>query len=69
VPCLLQKDYGDLNDCTLTSITAIIKFYNPTLNVQNIYDSVYSIAKMYGYTGSYGTPTITMGTIYNKVLK
>ena len=27
IPALLQKDYGGLNDCTLTSMTAFVMFF------------------------------------------
>ena len=69
VPTLLQNDYGELSDCTITSITAVIKFYRPDLNVFDIYDQVESIAKCYGYSGDHGTYSLTIRFIYNKALK
>lgn len=68
IPCLLQNDYGKDNDCTLTSITAIVKYYNPTKDVELIYNRVEAIAKTRGYTGWYGTPNLTITSIYNKAL-
>ena len=66
---LLQEDYGEANDCTLTSITTVIKYYKPKLKIEDIYNVVESIAKKYFYRGHRGTPTIAMNTIYNKVLQ
>lgn len=66
---LLQRDYGGKNDCTLTSITTIIKQLKPGLPTQEIYDKVEAIAKKHGYTGFYGTLNFTIKTIYQKSLK
>lgn len=68
VPCLLQNDYGKDNDCTLTSITTVLKYYKRTIDIQDIYNTVETIAKVYGYTGFYGTPNISIKAIYNKLL-
>ena len=66
---LLQNDYGQENDCTLTSITTIIKYYNKTIQVDVIYSITESIAKKYFYNGSKGTLPLFISTIYNKVLE
>ena len=66
---LLQNDYGLDNDCTLTSITTAISYYrNNEVKIQEIYDNVEYIAKKYGYTGSFGTFSITVKSIYEKAL-
>ena len=67
---LLQKDYGEDNDCTLTSMTAIINYYtNETHKVQDIYNVVEPIAKKYLYRGTKGTPFITIRKIFQEALK
>ena len=69
VPCLLQKDYGEDCDCTLTSITAIIKYLDYKLDILNIYNQVETIAKKFGYRGSYGTYNITISSVYRQSLR
>lgn len=70
VPCLLQNDYGEENDCTLTSLTAIVKYYQPAQEIATIYTTIESTAQVYGfYRGSYGTCGLLIGLVYNKVLK
>lgn len=69
VPQLLQNDYGEACDCTLTSITAIIKFLRPQYDVQEIYNWVEKIAKAYGYRGNYGTHNLVIRTVYKKSLQ
>jgi hypothetical protein len=67
---LLQKDYGEDNDCTLTSITAIVNFLSGGKRpVQEYYDYTEQIAKKYFYRGSRGTPFLTIRKIYHEVLK
>lgn len=67
---LLQSDYGGPNDCTLTSITAIINFITKNKNnVNDIYNNVEAIAKKHLYKDQLGTPVITVRTIFNKSLK
>ena len=65
---LLQNDYGGLNDCTLTSITTVIKWLIPSLNTEYVYNQVEKIAKKFLYTGGYGTLSLTIGKIYQKAL-
>lgn len=66
VPVLAQNDYGEANDCTLTSITAVIKWLKPSVDINTIYNTVESIAKKYGYEGKkFGTPNLTIKRIYN----
>ena len=67
---LLQKNYGEAYDCTLTSITTIISWLDPTLDIQTIYDKVESIAKKYLYNGSKtGTMPIFIQPIFNQSLE
>ena len=66
---LLQDNFGEVNDCTLTSITTAIKFFCPLIQTELIYSMVEMIAKQYFYTGEKGTNPIFMSTIYTKVLK
>ena len=50
--CLDQDHYGEDNDCTLTSLTAVIDFYLAhTKSVPEVYATVEKIARKYGYTG------------------
>ena len=65
---LLQCDYGEANDCTLTSITTVIHSYLPSLSINTIYNQVETIAKRHGYTDIKGTQPIVIKTIYQKAL-
>ena len=66
---LLQKDYGEANDCTLTSITAIIYYLSEQkLDIQTVYNTVEKYAKKYGYKGDKGTPALTIRKIFQKSL-
>ena len=67
---LLQNDYGDPLDCSLTSITASTMFVLNREDDKNIYDIVETTAKKYGYSGiKYGTFAITIKPIWENVLK
>lgn len=67
---LLQKDYGEANDCTLTSMTAIIHYLTGNSHkVVDIYNVVAPIAKKYLYRGTRGTPFITIRKIFQESLK
>ena len=69
-PQLLQADYGEANDCTLTSMTAIVYFLsNGKYSVETIYDYVEQTAKKYGYRGASGTPLVTIRKIFHNSLK
>ena len=46
---LLQDNFGEVNDCTLTSITTAIKFFCPLIQTELIYSMVEMIAKQYFY--------------------
>ncbi len=66
---LLQTDYGEDNDCTLTSITTAISYYrNNEVGIQEIYNNVEYIARKHGYNGKRGTFSITIKSIYEKAL-
>ena len=64
VPALLQNDYGDPYDCSITSITAILsKGKNP----KDVYNKVESVAKKYFYNGkTVGTNPLTIKAIINQ---
>jgi uncharacterized protein YvpB len=67
---LLQMDYGESLDCTLTSITTVISFLKPNREPKEIYDIVEKHAKKYFYNGEkYGTIPIFINSIYNASLK
>ena len=69
IPALLQKDYGEVNDCTLTSLTAIGLFLKKNQNTANeIYKIVEHFARHYGYTGTIGTNPFTIKRIFDSVL-
>ena len=67
VPILLQDDYGEDNDCTLTSITCAIKRLNRSMRENEIYDIVEGIAKKYFYNGKvYGTIPLFIKSIWDE---
>ena len=67
---LVQNDYGEANDCTLTSITTCVNYYTGSQNdINAIYNYVEKIAKKYGYRGNMGTFPLFIQCIYNEVLK
>lgn len=68
IKSLLQNDYGEANDCTLTSITCVISWLCPGLTPQEIYDIVEQAAKRYGYRGNYGTPSLVIKGLYQNIL-
>lgn len=65
---LLQNNYGEENDCTITSITAIIKYFKPNLQPIEIYNVVEQIAKKYFYSGEKGTFPLWINNILQKSL-
>lgn len=68
VPNLLQKDYGEDNDCTITSITTVMSYLTKRADYDKIYDNV--IANIYpkwAY-GWYGTIPIFITKVINNVL-
>lgn len=70
--CLNQAHYGGKQDCTLTSITAIINYYGKikpmfeTINIKDIYTVVELIAKKYGYNSDKGTNPLMNGKIFRE---
>ena len=66
---LLQKDYGGLGDCTLTSMTASILWELPGTNIQEIYDEVERNAKKFLYNEKKGTFPLFIKAIYNRSRK
>lgn len=69
VPALLQKNYGGANDCTLTSLTAILMRLTRETNANIIYNRVERTAKVYGYTGSSGTNPLLIKKIFDDLLE
>lgn len=71
---LNQNNYGGKQDCTLTSITAIIYYYGKikptveTISVPDIYNVVEAIAKKYGYNGDKGTNPLVNGKIFQEAM-
>ena len=66
---LLQKDYGEASDCTLTSMTAIIFYLSEQkTDIQTVYNYVEKTAKKYGYKGDRGTPAIMIRKIFQQSL-
>lgn len=67
---LLQNNYGEAGDCTLTSITTCVNYYKAgQTTIQEIYDYVEKVAKKWGYNGNIGTFPLFIQRIYNEVLK
>lgn len=67
---LLQNDYGEAGDCTLTSITTCVNYYRAgQSSIQEIYDYVEKVARKWGYNGNVGTFPLFIQRIYNEVLK
>ena len=71
VPVFLQNNYGKSGDCTLTSILTLTKFFNKTLDTNEIYNYVEDLAtKYFGYRGdSYGTIPFTHRVLLNQTFK
>ena len=65
---LLQNDYGEAGDCSITSMTATIRYYlNNSLAPLDIYNQVERYAKYYGYNGvKRGTNPLTIKKIFNQ---
>jgi hypothetical protein len=63
----LQNDYGEASDCSITSMTATIRYYlNNSLAPLDIYNQVERYAKCYGYNGvKRGTNPLTIKKIFN----
>ena len=66
---LLQNDYGGDQDCTLTSITTVIKWFKPDVAINTIYNEVERIAKKHLYRLNYSTMSIVMKSLYNQSLR
>lgn len=67
---LLQEDYGDQQDCTLTSITTVIHNLNgENRKPQEIYNIVEDNAYKYFYNGKIGTFPLFIKAIFDKSLK
>ncbi len=62
---LLQNDYGEANDCTLTSLTTLLYWRYPAYTPNQIYNIVEQVASKYGYKGYKGTNPLFIKTICN----
>lgn len=51
----LQQNYGGQDDCTLTSILTLVKYYKPELNDNEAYNYIEQIAVKYLYKENGGT--------------
>ena len=68
--CLDQDHYGEDNDCTLSSLTAVIDFYLAhTKSIPELYTAIEKIARKYGYTGKKGTDPWFIRRIFNEVIR
>lgn len=65
IPSVLQSDYGELNDCAITSISSVIDFYNNhKSNFLDIYNSVIKNKyPTFSYNNFYGTIPIFISSI------
>lgn len=70
---LLQNNYGQLNDCTLTSLTTCICYlfnYTLTTDIKKVYQTVEKNAKKYFYNGeTLGTLPFFIKKIFDATLK
>ena len=65
--CLNQNNYGEDNDCSLTSIAACIYYLNKNkYSIKDIYLTVEKIASKYGYTGTKGTSPFKIAKIFEE---
>lgn len=62
VPIMLQKDYGEEMDCTVTSLAAIF-------GGSDSYPLIERIAKKYGYTGKRGSNPVVVRKIMAEIMK
>ncbi len=66
---LLQRNYGQDQDCTLTSMTALLLYYTKKNSVQDIYNEIERIATKLGYKGNIGTNPLVIRCLMQSVLK
>lgn len=67
---LLQNDYGEEMDCSLTSITACTVYLLHRSDDNHIYSITESVAHLWGYSGTrHGTFSITIKPIWEQVLE
>ena len=65
---LLQKNYQGENNCIITSITCVIKWYKKRIKTDVIYKTVEQIAKRYGYQPNEGVFPIAVPRIYKRAI-
>lgn len=67
---LLQNDYGEENDCSLTSITACTAYLLNRVDINHIYSVTEKTAHLWGYSGTkHGTFSVTIKPIWERVLE
>lgn len=62
VLALLQKDYGEEQDCTLTSMTALMQYYTQK-DIKELYANIEKTARKLGYRGNVGTNPLVIRTL------
>lgn len=65
-PYYLQKDFGGLNDCSLMSISYMIKVLYPKKNINDIYNKTEAAAKKFFYNDKIGTIPFFINSIIGK---
>ena len=65
-PYYLQKNFGGLNDCTIMSISYMIKQKNIMRLIDVIYETVEKAAKCYFYKENIGTIPVFINSIIKK---
>lgn len=67
---LLQNDYGEEKDCSLTSITACTAFLLHRSDINHIYSITEHTAHLWGYSGTeHGTFSVTIKPIWEQVFE
>ena len=69
IQAFLQKNYGGIGDCTLTSILELVMYYKPELNDNEVYNYIEKIAKKYLYRENFGTSSFFNKLIIKEVFK
>lgn len=64
---LLQNDYGERNDCTLTSILTVADFFKKPISLSDEYKKIEKIATKFFYNGNFGTLPFFIRSIMKRV--
>lgn len=65
-PYYLQKNFGGLNDCSLMSISYVIKTLYPKKEINDIYEKTEAAAKKFFYNDKIGTIPFFINNIIGK---